>query len=145
MYEKPIPILQITDYQFDKIKSKSTLSACVTVGCTDMIQGIRIRIFLNVECGMSNAEVRMRNCILVINTSKTHHIFKLFHPHIRTSVHKSATFHSPFMWFGGYSLRKLFTGFVNAAFTDWKLIVISAIAIADEAAATGTHHCIFCR
>ena len=32
-----------------------------------------------------------------------------------------------------YSLFKLFTGFINAAFTAWKLIVIKVIVIASNA------------
>ena len=39
-----------------------------------------------------------------------------------------------------YSERKLLTGFDNAAFIDWKLMVISAINIAVMPASTKTHH-----
>lgn len=45
----------------------------------------------------------------------------------------------------GYSLRKLSTGFAKAALTDWKLTVISAIAIAPPAAITGKYHPIVVR
>lgn len=36
-----------------------------------------------------------------------------------------------------------FTGFINAAFIAWKLIVITAINIAAMPATAKTHHCIF--
>ena len=42
------------------------------------------------------------------------------------------------MW--THSLRKLFTGFANAAFIAWKLMVTKAINIAAVPANTNTHH-----
>ena len=39
----------------------------------------------------------------------------------------------------GYSLLKLFTGFVNAAFTLWKLTVSKAIRIVRPPASRKTH------
>ena len=41
-----------------------------------------------------------------------------------------------------YSVLKLFTGFANAAFTAWKLIVNNAIPNATTPASTNTHHSI---
>lgn len=39
-----------------------------------------------------------------------------------------------------YSLRKLFTGFASAAFTDWKLTVSRTISIASDPARANIHH-----
>lgn len=39
-----------------------------------------------------------------------------------------------------YSDLRLFTGLANAAFIDWKLIVINAIKTADIPANITTHH-----
>src|ERR1041384_1543739 len=44
-----------------------------------------------------------------------------------------------------YSVRKLFTGFLNAALIAWKLTVANAMNIAATPATANTHHCIVTR
>lgn len=46
---------------------------------------------------------------------------------------------SPSSVFSGYSVRKLFTGFINAASTDWKLTVNSATSSAIPPTRANTH------
>ncbi len=63
------------------------------------------------------------------------HYSPLITHHSPFTIHHFTTHHSPLT----YSLLKLFTGFATAAFTAWKLIVITEIKIAMMPANRKTH------